>query len=104
LNGAELRSARRRLGLSGSAVARLMMVAVSTVSRWERSKGDENVDPFHAELILHLVAIAKRPFREANACAQLLKGALGAAPTYGLYVLLSIAYNDNSLQDLREHG
>jgi transcriptional regulator with XRE-family HTH domain len=91
LNGAELKAARRRLGISRVDLARILVVATTTVYRWEDSLA-ARIDPLQRELALLLLGISASP--EASAYGEALTRALSQGPTYALHVLLSIAYND----------
>ena len=92
MTGAELTAARERLNLTRQHVATLLLVAASTVHRWEASGGHEiKVEPRDHVLLLYLLGVSSHPLALAWG-QQLRRSVADEPPGYGLHLLLSFAF------------
>jgi transcriptional regulator with XRE-family HTH domain len=91
MNGSELHKARSQLGISQTDLARILVVAVSTIHRWEHAK-DARFDPLQRELVGILVTISAKS--NGWLYGRMLLAGLARGPTYALHVLLAIGYDE----------
>lgn len=91
MTGADLRRARRRLGLTQMQLGKVLLVDESTVYRWENSRRLK-ISPLHLELIQLVVAVAT-----CDSFVEIGEALLGEIPrgsARALYMLLKVTYED----------
>lgn len=93
MTGKELFLARERLNLTRQQVATLLLVAASTVHRWEASGCNEiKVEPRDHVLLLYLLGVSSHPLALAWG-QQLRRSVADEPPGHGLFLLLSFAFD-----------
>lgn len=91
MNAFDLKGARDRLGLSRAELAQILGVGFSTIYRWEELPV-QRMDPLHQQLCLQVLGISSHDL--AHVYGRVLRDALKSSPTYALFVLLAMAFNE----------
>lgn len=94
MTGHDLKVARARLDMSQSDLARVLGVTEGSISRWENSHTPK-IDPLLTLLVDRVIAISSGPNSKQHGVA--LKHGICQGPTYALFTLLSIVYDDTGV-------
>lgn len=91
MTGPGIKTLREALGLDPYVFAKILGVHVSTLYRWEQSRGDVRIDPLQADILEKLRAklATKKRAEQKQFGDEVLKAVLVGGALVGLAVLLT---------------
>jgi len=89
--GPGIKVLREALGLDPYVFAKILGVHVSTLYRWEQTRGEVRIDPLHADILekLHATLAAKKRAEQKQLGDAVLKALLVGGALVGLAFLLN---------------